>query len=50
MNLSEETRGKLLYHARMTALALLAGLALFLALIGAFVVLAWLGVVHPEDR
>jgi hypothetical protein len=43
-------RGKLMYHARMFAFAMLAGVALFLALVGGFVICAWLEIIHIEDR
>jgi hypothetical protein len=50
MSRPDDTRSKAMYHARMFALALLGALTIFLALIGAFWVLAWLGVLHVEDR
>jgi hypothetical protein len=41
---------KLMYHARMFAFAMLAGVAIFLTLVGGFVICAWLEIIHIEDR
>jgi hypothetical protein len=46
----DDRGSKLMYHARMFAFAMLAGIALFLTLVGGFVICAWLEIIHIEDR
>lgn len=50
MNLTDDQRRKLLYHARMFALSVLGAATLVLSLLGVTFLMLWLGVWHIEDR
>jgi hypothetical protein len=47
MKLTPEARSKLMYHARMFALAVVLGITLFATLLGVLYVLLSLGLLHP---
>jgi uncharacterized membrane protein len=50
MRSMDDKGSKLMYHARMFALAVLGALGIFLMVIGVVVIGLWLGVWHIYDR
>lgn len=50
MNLTDDQRRKLRYHARMLALSVLGAATLVLVFLGVTFLMLWLGVWHIEDR
>jgi hypothetical protein len=50
MQKMDDRRSRLMYHARMFALAVLGGVTIFLALLGVIFLGLWLGIWHIEDR